>query len=194
MMTWTERKRLQRAIDRWTERCVRIDARPKIPALDCAWAAGHFEGEGTVSLTKGGRIMHVRPLISLASTDKSCRDFFDNRWPGNCRTVSSRTEQSREAFVWNLNSGERIQIFLLDILPFVRTDRVRQKITVVLDDIMDRGLYQQQPEIRDRSQQRRLLIRQLNAKGPKACLIEGDIRLFLPIGSKGLPLLLGGPS
>jgi hypothetical protein len=184
-----KQRRLDGAIQRLKDRDDRIANRPKISDLDCAWAAGHFEGEGTVTLTKGGRIMHVRPLIALASTDQSCRDFFHDRWPGNCRIVEPRTPTSRMAFVWNLSSGERIQSFLFDVLPFIRTDRVRQKIEVVLNDIQDRGLYQQQPEVKSRSEQRRLLIRKLNAKGPDACIVIGDIRLFLPIGQA--PLLEG---
>lgn len=71
----------------------------------------------------------------------------------------------------------------MDMLPFIRTDRVKNKIIVLLDDIRDRGLYQQQSEIRGRSEQRRLLIRKLNSKGPDAFVVEGDIGLFLPIGS-----------
>lgn len=191
--TWQAVRRMEKASERWAQRQARIDARPVIPPMDRAWAAGHFEGEGTVTLTKAGRIMHVRPLVSLASTDRSCRDFFNDRWPGNCCSRSPRSEREREAFIWALNSGERIQIFLLDILPFIKTNRVRQKIEVLLDDIRDRGLYQQQIEIRGRSEQRRILMRQLNAKGAETLIVEGDIRLFLPIGSTGqlMPLLEG---
>lgn len=124
--------------------------------------------------------MFVRPLVTLSSTDRQCVDFFDDRWPGNRRTFLPKGN-ARVAYTWNLNSGERIEIFLLDILPHIRTERVRQKITVVLDDIRDRGLYQQQPEIRGRSEQRRLLMRQLNAKGIESVTVVGEIALFLPI-------------
>lgn len=191
MSNWQERKRLEGATNRWNARNERLSARPKIADLDCAWAAGHFEGEGTVTITKGGRIMHVRPLVSLASTDRSCRDFFHDRWPGNCRSRLPRTDREREAFIWTLNSGERIQGFLLDIFQFIRTDRVKHKIVVVLDDIQDRGLYQQQIEVRNRSDQRRRLIRAMNAKGSETLVVEGNVRLLLPIGSAANQLLEG---
>ena len=64
-------------------------------------------------------------------------------------------------------------MFLLDILPQIRTQRVREKIEIVLTDIEDRGLYQQQPESRLRSEQRRLAIRKLNAKGKDSVMPDG---------------------
>lgn len=161
------KKRLRLAEERWRERAERLASRPPISPVDAAWAAGHFEGEGTVTLVRGGRVMHVRPLVSLSSTDKAAVDFFHDRWPGNRRSFvpKSVNGNNRMAHTWVLNSGERIQGFLLDILPQIRTERVRNKIRVVLEDIEDRGLYQQQPEAKIRSGQRREVMQRLNAKG-----------------------------
>ncbi len=163
------RLRKRRAIARMAARNARVKNRPKIRRADCIWAAGHFEGEGTVTLTKGGRIMNVRPCVTLSSTDRECTAFFQDRWPGHWRSFIPRsvTGNVRRAYTWTLSSGERIEIFLADILPHVRTQRVREKIEIVLADIRDRGLYQQQPESKVRSEERRKLIRSLNAKGPR---------------------------
>lgn len=197
-------KRLQRAEIRWSDRERRLLVRSKFSDIELAWAAGHFEGEGTVTLTRGGRIMHVRPQVSLSSTDKSVQKFFHDRWPGSIRSFLPRSWSGnvRIAHTWVLGSGERIQGFLMDILPFIRTERVRQKIVVVLDDIRDRGLYQQQPDTRDRSRQRLALMRQLNAKGRDTVTVEGDIRVMLPIrpgieqqySTGRFTPLLGGPT
>jgi len=159
--------RAQCAMTRWAAREHRIAIRQPPPINELAWAAGCFEGEGTVTLTRAGRIMHVRPLVSLSSTDMQIVEFFNSRWPGNCRSFMPKSVSGnvRMAHTWNLNSGERIQCFLGDILPYVQTVRVRDKIAIVLEDIKDRGLYQQQPEVRARSAHRRSLIAALNAKG-----------------------------
>jgi hypothetical protein len=101
--------------------------------------------------------------------------FFNERWHGNTRSFmpKSATGNVRMAHTWSIGSGERIQMFLLDILPQIRTQRVREKIEIVLTDIEDRGLYQQQPESRLRSEQRRLAIRKLNAKGKDSVMPDG---------------------
>src|SRR5882672_1404547 len=54
--------RAQCAMTRWAAREHRIAIRQPPPINELAWAAGCFEGEGTVTLTRAGRIMHVRPL------------------------------------------------------------------------------------------------------------------------------------
>jgi hypothetical protein len=172
---YQKRRRALLATARWEARCARIESRKHVSDIDCAWAAGHFEGEGTVTLTRAGRIMYVRPQVSLSSTDVVNVEFFHERWPGYRRSFTPKraTGNVQVAHVWNLNSGERIQAFLLDILPQIRTARVRAKIEIVLADIKDRGLYQQQPEIRARSEHRRLAIRRLNAKGRAVLMPDG---------------------
>ena len=162
-----KKKRLCLAKERWSQRTARLASRPPVLDVDAAWAAGHFEGEGTVTLVRGGRVMHVRPLVSLSSTDRVAVDFFHALWPGNRRSFipKSGSGNNRMAHVWTLNSGERVQAFLLDILPQLRTARVRRKALLVLEDIEDRGLYQQQLEVKVRSERRRELMSKLNAKG-----------------------------
>ncbi len=197
----SRRLRLRKAEKRWNDRAQRLINRTKPSIHICIWAAGHFEGEGTVTLTRGGRVMWVRPLVTLTSTDPEVIDFFCAYWPcaRKIRYPQSKTGNVRPGHVWSLNSGERIQAFLTDILPHVVTKRVRDKIAIVLEDIQDRGLYQQQPESHLRSEQRRLSIRKLNAKGLDATVYDQVRPRLAEIAKTGqmVPLLSaphrGGP-
>lgn len=172
---WQAKRREGLANERWARREIRVRNRTTPPPTECAWVAGFFEGEGTVTITKAGKTRRCRPLVSLSSTDISAIDYLHERWPGNRRSFLPKSESGnvRMAHTWNLNSCERIECFLLDILPHIKTERVRQKIDVVLEDIRDRGLFQQQEDSIRRTDERRKIIRQMNAKG-----LESNIPLL----------------
>src|SRR3990172_12809075 len=84
---------------------------------DRIWAAGHFEGEGTVTISGASRRGYTRPLVVLASTDFQVIEFFNERWPGTIRTYQpkSKTGRAKLARVWSLNSFEAVRAFLLDM-------------------------------------------------------------------------------
>src|SRR5690242_14193138 len=69
-------RRRRRAVRMATRRT----ARP--PDIELAWAAGMFEGEGTVTISAAGRHGYTRPVVTLANTDRQVVDFFQARWPG----------------------------------------------------------------------------------------------------------------
>lgn len=46
-----------------------------------SWAAGAFEGEGTVTITKSGKRGYTRPAVMLTSTD---REMVNVRHRGAC--------------------------------------------------------------------------------------------------------------
>jgi len=106
-----------------------------IPDADFAWAAGLFEGEGTVTLTTMGKGRGTnRLVVSVSNTDRQVTDFFQERWPGSKLRehfpVSSR--RARRVWVWNLTS-RRAEVFLRQIRPFIRTERVSAKIALALE-------------------------------------------------------------
>lgn len=110
---------------------------------ECIWAAGLFEGEGTVTLSSAGRRGYTRLAVIVASTDPEIIKFFHDRWPGVVRSFRPRsTARARQAFEWRL-SGPRAAEFLCDIREYVRTGRVMAKI--------DLGLLSQAARIHGRS-------------------------------------------
>lgn len=135
-----------------------------VPAADWAWAAGMFEGEGTVTITRSGRRGYTRPLVVLTSTDRSVIDFFNERWPGCVKTYQPRGN-ARVAHVWTLNVRPAIRDFLLHLLPHLRTERVRTKALLVIEDVDARAQGARSPEYLTRCHERRERVAELNRRG-----------------------------
>lgn len=103
-----------------------------VPELDACWAAGHFEGEGTVTLQSGGaRPFAFKPLVSLSSTDQEVIEFFRSRWPASALAPRVPTSRSKQVWTWRLSGAVRVHRFLGDVRPHIRTSRVLEKVDVV---------------------------------------------------------------
>lgn len=68
---------------RLKERRRRVAQRCRPPKAERIWAAGFFEGEGTVTILSTVKAGDTRPKVSMTSTDESMVDFFHARWPGS---------------------------------------------------------------------------------------------------------------
>jgi hypothetical protein len=107
---------------------------PEVSEMDLAWAAGIFEGEGTVTLNSMGSKPYTRLVACLTSTDKEIALFFSERWAGKLYLVDMVKRgmlNAKDAWCWRQECAKGA-IFLAQILPFVRTRRVREKIALAL--------------------------------------------------------------
>lgn len=133
-------------------------------AEDLAWAAGLFEGEGTVTITRSGRRGYTRPLVCLTSTDREVVDFFHKRWPGVMRTFQP-AGNARLAHVWTLNVRPSIHAFLTELSPYLRTERVRKKARLVVEDVEARRQGARSPDYLAACHERRQQVAELNRRG-----------------------------
>ena len=140
------------------------------------WAAGHFEGEGTLTIASGGRGSLPIPAVSLTSTDKAVIDFFNARWPGYVRSFIplSQTGLAREAFCWRLLASDAVEGFVLDILPHLQTERVRAKADLLLEDMRERVQLRRTEEVRQRRFERMAQMRELNRRGIRRPRAESE--------------------
>jgi hypothetical protein len=100
--------------------------------ISAAWAAGFFEGEGTVTIANNRVGIYTRIVVKISNTDIECLGFFQDRWPaGSIRLLHAATDKRRPAWEWRLQSG-RAEKFLRDIRPYVRSKRVQTKIRLAL--------------------------------------------------------------
>lgn len=154
------RKRLEARRQRMAQRHVP-------PEKDRIWAAGLFEGEGTISIRSSGCANRFEPHVSVVSTDRSIIDFYHARWPGRLERwfPKSKNELAREAFLWTLRRQEAVEGFLLDVRPHLQTRRMRRKADLVVEDIRDRMLRRQTLGVRRRTYARMTRIRMLNKRG-----------------------------
>lgn len=103
-----------------------------VPPLEMAWAAGLFEGEGSVMIRRPGN-RHLGVLtVSVVNTDTQIVAFFQERWPGYCKRATGQRPEQRPAWVW-LIAARQAAAFLDDITPYLRSDRVRRKAALALE-------------------------------------------------------------
>ena len=117
---------------------------PIPPRKDLIWAAGLFEGEGTIAIlrpgyktAKSGRYQgkvrpHIREVVTMANTDIEIVKFFSDRW--GARPVPHRQSQlnARTLYQWQL-SGPRAEWFVTDLLPHFQTQRTRRRAALFLE-------------------------------------------------------------
>ena len=111
-----------------------IESRPKWLSKDLSWAAGMFEGEGTLTISKTGYGC-TRPIVCLTNTDETIPHFFNDRWPGQLGWHQPKKGNARPALTWALNARTPIAIFLMDMAPYWKTPRVTEKARLLMADI-----------------------------------------------------------
>lgn len=179
-------------------RFLRIESwKRDLSPAELAWAAGHFEGEGTISLSAERRHGYARPLASLASTDKEVIDLFGLWWPTSIAGKSPRfpTPNSRAVFRWEINSAIKVRAFIDQIQPYLRTKRCKDKFALV-SEFTNKVLAPGQGKYKARYPEFIARIRELNHRGAAPFLGQ----IMLPTGrtvleeveqSKLLPALSG---
>ncbi len=93
---------------------------------ELAWAAGFFEGEGTVSIMRPTKRNYGSLCVSIANTEKHLLDFFQSRWGGAMREMKMFGNCKR-AWRWILSS-QQAAVYLADIQPFVFGKRMKERI------------------------------------------------------------------
>ena len=132
-----------------------------------AWAAGLFEGEGTITLSRypRGRKVYTRPVVTLTMTDRWVVDLFQSRWGGSIYEFQPKGN-ARLAWCWTLNSRRPIRAFLADVGMEFRTSRVRDKAALLIEDMNDRVQGSKNDDTYlDRCFERHLRMKALNKRG-----------------------------
>lgn len=154
-------------VKRSTARLARIEAwKRAISPAELAWAAGHFEGEGTISISAERRNGYARPLASLASTDREVIELFSAWWPTSIAGKKARypTANARAVFRWEINSAVKVRAFIDQIQPYLRTVRCRAKFELV-GEFTDKVLAPHVGKTKQRHPEYIELIRRLNHRG-----------------------------
>lgn len=95
--------------------------------IELAWAAGLFEGEGTVRISRPAPRNWGSLTASVVNTDRQVLDWFQARWPGYMKAATGLRPEQRDAWVWVI-AAQRASVFIRLIRPFVVRDAVRDKI------------------------------------------------------------------
>lgn len=94
---------------------------------ELAWAAGLFEGEGSVRINPPTRSNMGHLCAQVSNTDPQIIEFFQSRWPGHAAPVKGLKAHHNPAWYWII-AAQRAAAFLRQIAPYVRTDRTKARI------------------------------------------------------------------
>lgn len=96
---------------------------------ELAWAAGLFEGEGTITIGRRGSNDTYRLQVMVPNTDEQIIDFFHTRWGGWKEPLYGERPRRRPGWTW-IAAGPTGEQFLRGIAPHLRTERVREKLAL----------------------------------------------------------------
>lgn len=104
----------------------------KATLRDRIWAAGLFEGEGTITIAKRSRDNTYRLVVIIGSTDTQIVNFFHRRWGGWNQPAYGPRPGRKPARYWTV-AGPAAAAFLQAIAPHIVTVRVRRKLLLAFD-------------------------------------------------------------
>src|SRR5215475_14007114 len=104
----------------------------KMTDVELAYAAGMFEGEGSIRINKPTRSNKGHLICTVANTDIQILLFYQERWPGCLAKKTGIGPNRKEAWVWTCAS-RKAEAFVKDIFPFLRTERVKTKALLGLE-------------------------------------------------------------
>lgn len=96
-----------------------------------AWAAGFFEGEGSISIQISNRFHTVWVRIEVSQVDIEPLEWLNARWPGKIYYFD-RGHNKSPVYVWRRATRKAVE-FLRDIRPFLARRRVIERIDLALE-------------------------------------------------------------
>ncbi len=97
---------------------------------ECIWAAGFFEGEGSVRINKPTKRNLANLLVDMVNVEFDLVDFFQQRWPGYFFNVKSDGNRN-DFYRWRISSW-KAAAFLKCVKPYIRGCR-RERIELALE-------------------------------------------------------------
>ncbi len=98
---------------------------------ELAWAAGLFEGEGSVRINPRTKRNNGALVVDVPNVDPEIPAFFLARWGGSV-SVSNPPNNRRTVYRWRAASRMAAR-FLRDILPYLQTAKYRNRALLGLE-------------------------------------------------------------
>lgn len=142
----------------------------KLDIEELCWAAGLFEGEGTVTIARRGQDDTYRLVSIIVNTDEQIIDFFNSRWGGWKQGLYGPRPRRKPGWIWTV-AGPSAEDFLREIEPYLRTRRVREKVYLGLHFRASQSrskVTQRDPAYRETHREFYAEMRELNRRGVPA--------------------------
>ncbi len=99
--------------------------------IDLAYAAGLFDGEGSITLTRTKRNRFPSPQVSVASCDREVLEWLRTTFGGSISTKQPRQPTHSISYDWRL-TDRRALVFLKSIRPHLHIQRKIRRIDLLL--------------------------------------------------------------
>ena len=100
---------------------------------ELAYAAGLFDGEGSISLVRQKNNRSHSPQVAVASNDYEVLAWFQKRFGGSIVTKQPRKSTHSVSYDWRL-TDRRALAFLQLIRPYLVIERKIRRIDLLLND------------------------------------------------------------
>lgn len=104
----------------------------------CAWAAGFFDGDGSLTihvLSRYGKdnTHEVRVVLQLTQKFVKPLRLLKQKWGGYIIRIARQKGMSKDYSKWHLTGREKLTLFLTEILPYVcvKSNQVRLALSVL---------------------------------------------------------------
>jgi len=159
----------QRAAERKDDRFIEIERRyPQRSESELAWMAGLFEGEGTITIVSSSSRNTTTPRVMLTMTDRQLIELIQSWFGGYVTQNKQKSPNHKVAFTWSAGSSLYVARFIKSVMPYLHSERVRQKAEIVLRDADGRVRGGDSSEYRDERRHNLAVIRELNVRGVAA--------------------------
>jgi hypothetical protein len=101
--------------------------------IEIAYAAGLFDGEGSISLVSQRSNRSHSPQVAVASNDHEVLLWLRKRWGGSIVTKQPRKATHSISYDWRL-TDRRALTFLRSIRPFLVIERKMRRIDLLLNE------------------------------------------------------------
>jgi hypothetical protein len=101
--------------------------------FDAAYAAGPFDGEGSVTLTRNHPLRWPSPQVPVASNDREVLEWLQARFGGVITTKKPRLPTHSVSFDWKLTDRKALA-FLGLIRPYLLIHRKQRRVELLLTD------------------------------------------------------------
>jgi predicted CopG family antitoxin len=98
-----------------------------------AWAAGLFDGEGTIGVhLSGDKKGGLRRKICISMIYRPALELFHNTYGGHLfkHNASSKAYPSFRCWKWEISHKDQIKAFLVDVLPFLTEKKSQAEIMI----------------------------------------------------------------
>ena len=103
--------------------------------LDCAYVAGYFDGEGSISIatpySKRNDKRYHRLHVSITSTDFETLDWFQQHFGGVVTSHRLGVGNAKPSARWQV-TGQIAEQFIRTIIPYLRHKRERAEIALAI--------------------------------------------------------------